>query len=174
VGKIAEMILSGSGLTLDYAERLLVGVTPEMFGKFARPGGVVLKSNHAAFVFGHLSLYSPKVLEHLKRPTAAVACPPGFDAVFKNGVECQDDPTGTIYPPMAAITDQFFRGYRAARAALAETDDALLLSPNPTEGRMRELFPTLGSMLIFYFDGHAQMHLGQVSAWRRAMGLAAA
>ena len=46
--------------------------------------------------------------------------------------------------------------------------------PNPSGGRMTELFPTLGSMHAFYTGGHIMMHLGQISAWRRMQGLGAA
>jgi hypothetical protein len=41
-------------------------------------------------------------------------------------------------------------------------------------GRMTELFPTLGSLYNFYVGGHMMMHLGQISTWRRMMGLGAA
>ena len=44
-------------------------------------------------------------------------------------------------------------------------------APNPAEGRMRELFPTLGSVHCFYAGGHMMSHLGQFSAWRRMEGM---
>jgi hypothetical protein len=39
---------------------------------------------------------------------------------------------------------------------------------------MTERFPTLGSVHAFYCGGHIMMHLGQMSAWRRMMGLGSA
>jgi hypothetical protein len=36
---------------------------------------------------------------------------------------------------------------------------------------MRDLFPTIGAAINFYLIGHVQVHLGQISAWRRGMGL---
>jgi hypothetical protein len=174
MGQIGQIIASAATLTLFYAERLLVGVTPDMFARLARPGNVVLKSNHPAFILGHLCLYPPRILERLNQPVGAAAYALAYDALFKSGVECQDDPDGRLYPPMDALTKQFFEGYRAAQAAVAAAPDELLCGPNPAEGRMRELFPILGGMLNFYLTGHAQSHLGQLSAWRRAMGLPAA
>jgi hypothetical protein len=174
MGQIGQIIASAATPTLLYAERLLVGVTPDMFARLAQPGGAVVRSNHPAFVLGHLSLYPPKILERLSQPAGAAAYPPAYEALFKSGVECQDDPAGTIYPPMKALTKQFFEGYRAARLAIEAAPDDLLCGPNPAEGRMREMFPVLGGMLNFYLTGHAQSHLGQLSAWRRAMGLPAA
>ena len=38
-------------------------------------------------------------------------------------------------------------------------------------GRSRELFPTLGAVVAFYLAGHVMNHLGQLSAWRRCIGL---
>ena len=171
MGQIGQIIASSGSPTPLYAERLLAGVTNEMFARFARPGGVVLKSNHPAFVFGHLALYPPRVLTHLNRPVGAALCPPQYEALFKNGVECVDDADGTIYPPMEALTKLFFAGFRLAADAVASAPDDVLCAPNPAEGRMRELFPTLGAMLGFYLSGHSQSHLGQLSAWRRAQGL---
>lgn len=173
MGMIGSILSQTAGLTIGYAERLLVGVDPGSFARFARLGGQEIKANHAAWVYGHLSLYSPRVLTHLGQ-TDTLRVPAGFEELFKNGAECRDDPDGTIYPTMQKIREFFFDGYSLAIARIAEADDALLAGPNPTEGRMRELFPTLGAMLNFYLTGHAQMHLGQISTWRRAMGLPAA
>ena len=80
----------------------------------------------------------------------------------------------TIPPPMAEITRTFMNAYRAALAAVAEADDARLLARNPTPGRLGEIFPTIGEVFAFYLSGHPQSQFGQVSAWRRMMGLPAA
>ena len=58
--------------------------------------------------------------------------------------------------------------------ALREAKDETLQQANPGEGRMVELFPTIGSMHAFYAGGHMMVHLGQLSAWRRMQGLGAA
>jgi hypothetical protein len=75
---------------------------------------------------------------------------------------------------MNEVTDYFFKAYGGAKEALQAASDEVLQRPNPTEGRMKELFPTLGSMHAFLVGGHIMMHLGQVSAWRRMLGLAPA
>ncbi len=174
MGRFGEIMAASASPTTKYAERLLAGITADQFARFARPGGVLVHSNHPAFIFGHLSLYPARVLQCLNQPLGDAQPPAGFEAVFKNGVECRDDPDGTIYPPMETVTEFFFASYPIAFAALRHAPDAVLTGPNPTEGRMRDMFPTLGAMLGFYLDGHAQSHLGQLSAWRRMMGLPAA
>jgi hypothetical protein len=159
-------------LALGYSERLLTDVSPEQFARFATPGGAEVVSNHPAFVYGHLSLYGPRILEQLG--AAAPTVPEHFVKVFSKDATCQDDVDGTIYPAMDAVTTLFFEGYRAAVMALRTASDDQLQVPNPMGGPMAEKFPTLGSMHNFYVGGHMMLHLGQVSAWRRMQGLGAA
>ncbi len=159
-------------LCLGYAERLLKDVTSEQFARFAAPGGTLIESNHPAFVYGHLSLYGPRILAQLRQ--AGPVVPAGFDAVFSKDAKCVDDPTGTIYPTMADVTKTFFEGYRSAVVVLRNTPDEAFQVPNPMEGPMAVKFPTLGSLHSFYCGGHLMMHFGQISAWRRMAGLGAA
>ena len=156
-------------LSLNYAERMLKDVSAEQFARFAAPGGQTIKSNHGAFIYGHLSLYGPRILTQLGLPAPAV--PDKFEAAFSKDAKCVDDPDSSIYPSMSEITTFFFDGYKAASEALKVTSDAALHVPNPMPGRMTELFPTMGSMHNFYVGGHMMMHMGQMSAWRRMMGL---
>lgn len=168
---LGNTIADSLGLTLGYAERLQSGLTPERFARFAAPGGQVVESNHPAFIFGHLSLYAPRIVEQLGGDAAAIKPAGKFIEVFSKDAKCTDDPDGTIYPAMQEVIEAFTTGYQQAVEALRAADDALLQQPNPLGGRMTELFPTLGSMHGFYVGGHAMMHLGQLSAWRRMEGL---
>lgn len=174
MGRLGEIVAAPGRMALLYTERLIAGVTAENFGRFARPGGTVVKSNHPAFVFGHLALYPQRVLTLLGLPVGETAVPANYESLFKDGVECRDDAERNIYPGKDELIQRFTDGYKAATAAIAAAPDEKLLAINPTEGRSRELFPTLGAALSFYVAGHPQMHLGQVSAWRRMMGLSPA
>ena len=158
-------------LGLGYAERMLVGVTPQQFARLAAPGGARVESNHAAFVYGHLSLYPPQILAQLGEDPSDIAPPESFPEVFSKDATCQDDPDGSIYPEMQEITETFFSGYRCALDLFRTVDDELLQRPNPLGGGMSERFPVLASMHGFYVGGHLMLHLGQVSAWRRMWGL---
>ncbi len=159
-------------LSLGYADKLMKGVSAAQFGRFAAPGGQVVESNHGAFVYGHLSLYAPRILEALGQDAPAI--PAGFETSFSKDATCVDDIDGTIYPRMEDITTFFFAGYRPVVQALQTADDSVFQQPNPLGGRMTELFPTVGSMHNFYVGGHVMIHMGQVSAWRRMLGLGAA
>lgn len=177
MGQIGQVIAAAGSLALNYAERLMAGVSQQNYARLARPGGVELRSNHAAFILGHLAIYPARILPALQASGAApaTAAPPAsYEVLFKNGAECVDDPHGSIYPGFDELQRHFFDGYRATLQATIDASDQTLLSPNPGEGRMKELFPTIGAVTSFYIAGHTQMHLGQLSAWRRACGLPAA
>ena len=161
---LGNVIADSLDLGLSYAERLLVGVSADQFARFARPGGQAIESNHAAFVFGHLSLYGPRIVAQLESGDGTASLPSEWPDMFSMDASCQDDPTGSIYPPMPRITEQFFSGYRAAGASLRAAGDDRLQQANPVGGRLSELFPTMGSMHTFYCGGHLMMHLGQLSA----------
>lgn len=171
MGRVAQIISAGARLGLMYPERLLAGVTAENYARFARPGGVEIKSNHPAFILGHLALYPGRIMQNLGQPVGPTACPAGYEALFKFGVECQDDVSGSIYPPLDELREKFVTGYGTAIAAVEAAPDEAFDAPNPAEGRLRELFPTVGTAINFYLIGHVQVHLGQFSSWRRAMGL---
>lgn len=172
MGQVANTILSSAALTRRFAEAMLKDVKPEQFARLASPGGTPVQSNHPAFVFGHLALYFPRIPAALGKP--ANEPPAGFADLFTNGKPCLDDPTGKVYPSMEAITTCYFKGLESATAALKEASDADLAKPNPAEGRMKEMFPTIGDLANFIMSVHPMSHMGQVSAWRRMMGLGSA
>ena len=64
---IGNIIADTLELSLGYSERLLSGISPERFSRFADVGGVIIHSNHPCFIYGHLSLYAPRVTEQLGR-----------------------------------------------------------------------------------------------------------
>ncbi|MFZ4575049.1 MAG: DinB family protein, partial [Phycisphaerales bacterium] len=95
---------------------------------------------------------------------------PEWEALFKAGVACHDDPDGTIYPSFEAVKAHYFRATDAAIEKLGTIGDDVLIR-EPAEERLRSRFPTVGSMLNFLLIGHTSMHMGQLSTWRRCMGL---
>ena len=110
----------------------------------------------------------------LGQPEGAAATPAAWDDLFKAGVECRDDADGRLYPSLAEVSGKYFQGFDAALAALMAADDKALLEPNPAEGRFRELFPLKVHAINFVFGPRPMSHFGQISAWRRMMGLASA
>ena len=156
---------------IKYSEVLLKDVKPETFGRFATADGKPIESNHPAFVYGHLSLYANTIMKDLGKPVDDV--PAGFQENFSKDCVCKDDADGSL-PDMKTITEYYFKTWNEVMEALRETDDEVFQGPNPVGGGFAERFPTLGSVHNFYVGGHNMIHLGQMSAWRRMMGLGSA
>lgn len=169
---IGLMIAESAKLSLGYGQKLLAGVSADQFARFAPGESGLVTSNHGAFIYGHLSLYSPRVVEQLGGDVSSLAPSDKFVAVFDQSVQCVDDPDGTVYPSMDEITERLFTTQEAAIAALINASDEALMAPN--ENAMSDRFTTVGSMMNFYLGGHFMIHMGQMSAWRRMMGLGAA
>lgn len=170
---IATAITESANLSIGYAKRLMTDVKADQFGRFATGSNGPIDSNHPAFVFGHLCLYPARMLEDLGLDESKIEAPANYHELFKPGVACSDDVNGDIYPPMDEIMSRFYDSYAAALKEIANIDNAAYEVANPLE-RMRERFSTMGSMHTFYMGGHMMMHLGQISAWRRAIGMPAA
>jgi hypothetical protein len=168
---VADIITANLKVSLDVGQAMLNGVTPEMFARFPTKDGKAVNTNHPAFVYGHLSLYGARMLTLVGRDNPVAAAPAGFDALFKAGVECQDDPTGKVYPAMPVVMDAFLKANKTALEGLAGVADDVFARPNPAEGRFKEMFPTVGGAVAFLAGSHLMDHFGQVSAWRRFMGL---
>jgi hypothetical protein len=162
---IASVIVPGGQMALRYAEMLLGGITPETFAR--KPEGI--DTNSPAFCFGHLTIYPELILEAIGRKDLAIDFA-DYQELFGAGKECVDDPDGTIYPAMESILARFRERHAVAMEAIASTSDSEMLKENPRE-RTRPFLPTVGAALGFYLAGHMFTHLGQVSAWRRCMGL---
>lgn len=148
---------------------MLSGVTPQMFARLASPGGQVIQTNHAAWVFGHLALYWAREAGQIGRDGGPLAAPSNFGELFKGGAECRDDPTEANYPAMEVATQAFFKGIDGLLQMLESVDDATFQSP-VAEEKVRVQFPTIGARINFMCTSHIMMHLGQVSAWDGAWG----
>ena len=168
--KLVDFVRPGALVVRGYAERLLTDVTPQMFARIPLVEGKMITINHPAFVFGHLSLYPVQLAEMSGISTKGMSIPSSYVELFKMGAPCLDDPDNTIYPSMEHLTKAFFAGTDALIASLDSISEIALEQPleNPVR---REKFGTVGSFLTYILLAHPQSHLGQISGWRRCMGL---
>lgn len=94
--------------------------------------------------------------------------PASWRELFEEGAAAAAEPSA--YPPkdelLAALTDQRQRMVEI----LASTPEADLARPLEHE-EMREVFGSLGTMLFVLLLIHEPLHLGQLSSWRRAVGM---
>ena len=174
MGTTGKSIASAGNFSVMFGETLLKDVKKETFARKPVVNGKTIDCNHPAWCYGHLAIYAARVCEWAGIPAGPAAVPAGWDELFKNGTKCEDDPNGTIYPAMETITSHFFNGYKYVLSKLPEVDEAVFNKPNPAAGRMAELAPTMGGAINFLVTGHPMSHLGQVSTWRRCMGLGSA
>lgn len=173
-----ESITIGAKFTLGYAKLLVNGVTASNAARkpaFEGPDGLkVVDCNHPMFVFGHLGLYGTRIYTLAQQEVPAeVAAPVSWNDLFKAGVECRDDPKGTIYPEWSKVWEHYLKSSEVAIDKLARMPDSFYEQPHP-DPKVRERFATIGATMLFLFNNHPMSHLGQISTWRRCLGLPSA
>lgn len=167
---ITTIILPAAKINRGYGESLLKDIKPGQFARKPLVGGVLLEVNHPAFHFGHLTIYHSRILNLLGSDSHKFELPASYQDLFKQGAVCLDDPKGNIYPGMEELTSGFFRGYDEILPVLADVSDEKLLAPLSDE-KMQARFGSVGGAVNYLLINHIRQHLGQLSAWRRCMGL---
>jgi hypothetical protein len=166
---ITNLILPSATIVRTYAESLLSGINPADFRSKPSADGELLEMNHPAFIYGHLALYPAILLEMVNLPFKDAQAPEHYYDLFKNGSICHHDSEGTRYPDMAEIVGAFRVGYSILFERIATLNENVLLEATPGERIAR--FPVKGAFLVHLMTSHLGIHLGQMSAWRRAMRL---
>ena len=94
--------------------------------------------------------------------------PEGWGEAFKTGGIPSSDPSG--FPSKDELLSTLESLHDRVTTAVKAADAATLTTPHPHEAT-RKYFPTIGDMVVFLMTSHEMDHLGQLAAWRRAMGL---
>jgi len=164
--RLASLIVPSLRMSIGYADRLVKDIAAEKFAHLPVPN-----VNHPAWCIGHLSLYAERVLELVGR--ADLASPDQrFVELFKAGTTCVEGKPGD--PSKAEIVKRFNERWERVATVLPEIGDDRFFEANPMDGRMKELLPTVGAVVIFMCGSHHMMHMGQISTWRRLIGMGAA
>ncbi len=159
----AQFLAGNLRLTLGYADSLAKDIPADKFAFKPHP-----TINHPAWCLGHLSLYPDRVFGGLLGRTDLARPNEKFTRLFEPGSKCLDD--AKIYPPKDAIMKELRDRHAVMLDYLATVDDEVMQRPT-THERYAARFPQLGHALHFLFANHIMMHLGQVSSWRRCIGL---
>jgi uncharacterized damage-inducible protein DinB len=147
---------------LTYCKLLVADVPDEQFAEQPAEG-----FNHPAWVLGHLAAVSDFGLQILGRK---FALPAEWHQLFDPGTV--PSPERALYPPKAELLAAYEAGHhRLAEAVAAGADPDRLARPNPVR-QLRPVLPTLGDFLAHLLTTHEATHIGQLSAWRRQLGLA--
>lgn len=145
---------------LEYARRLVSDVPDDRMAHIPSAG-----MNHPAWVLGHLSSGCDRMCARfgLERMSD-----PAIDKLYAGGTTPLTD--RSVYPSKQTLMKAMDDGHARLADAVRQLDDAQLKQDNPLE-RLRPMFPTLGEFLTFFMTSHEAMHLGQLSAWRRVLGM---
>ena len=148
---------------LDNARTLVDDLSDEQMVLQAH--GVI---NHPAWTLGHLAATSNSLAMML-----------GLDSTFpedwREACRTGGIPDGRMaaFPSKAHLLDQLIHQHERVTAALEAADPAVFAREHP-HPRARARFPTIGDSAAFLMGVHEANHLGQITAWRRALGLGAA
>lgn len=144
-----------------YGVRLAEDVAPAAW--VAQPLPTVTM-NHPAWVFSHLNLYADLAVR--------LARGERFDdpAEHRYGQKSKPERSVAAYEGKDALLAAWNRLHADGESALAAATDVQTSAPNPLE-RWRALHSTVGDMLVTLMVKHEAAHLGQLSAWRRAMNM---
>jgi hypothetical protein len=153
-------ILNSLALNLDLLRNIVADLDENQM--VAQVGGVV---NHPAWTLGHLAGSFQLMGGELG---LALWLPEDWAAMFGTGTTPVSDPR--VYPGKAGLLHALDDGQRRLVEALADMNAAELARPLPDE-RFRRWVPTIGHAVLHILASHTAMHVGQLTVWRRAMGL---
>ena len=91
--------------------------------------------------------------------------------LFTIGSQPTDD--RAAYPSTAELLAAVESRQALLTDAMRNADPSAFEAPTPDE-KLRAIFPTVGDLVTSAMTSHIAVHLGQLSAWRKAMGLPSA
>jgi hypothetical protein len=145
---------------MQYCRRLVADIADERMAEQPAEG-----INHPAWVVGHLAWTADRALEVLG---GSATLPADWPALFGRGS------TPTASRSAYASKDELLRaleeGYEHLRQRVKSATPEQLSQPT-TNRLARETLPTSKEFIAFLLSGHFGVHLGQLSTWRRLIGL---
>ena len=147
-------------LNLGYANRLVADIPDDRMA--FQPAAHM---NHAAWVLGHLACTADMLGTMIG---VAPVCPAAWTSLF----DWNSTPSGdaTRYPTKAVLLATLAKAHAGIAAALPSVPESRWSEPTPIE-EVRGFLPTLGDGFVFVMAAHENIHLGQLSAWRRVQGM---
>lgn len=156
-----QSVLRNYAFDLDHLKMLVADIPDDQMSD--QPPGLV---NHPAWSIGHLCAAAQFGVSLLG---GEPSIPAGWAELFGRGSKPVSDPSK--YPDKAALLAEFERCHKQLTEVVAAADEAKLAQETP-DPNFRQVAPTLSDVVVFVLIHHTAMHLGQISMWRRAKGLA--
>ena len=146
---------------LNYTKDLMADLDDARLAEQPLPG-----MNHPAWILGHLAIATDYTL---KLSGQEPRCPEAWHTQFGPGSVPSTD--RTAYPSKAAFMEALISGHAAATEAATHIDPKRLDQPHGIPMEFLNAIPTVGELLAHLMTTHEATHVGQLSAWRRAMQL---
>jgi hypothetical protein len=146
---------------LGYAHTLVDGIADERLCEQPSPG-----VNHPAWILGHLALSGDGAVGVLGGQKLLAG-----DWTKQFGAGSKPTSHRADYPSKAELLRILEERFATARELAASASPEKVALPNPN-ARLKDKLPTVRDAVAFLFTGHLALHLGQLSAWRRLIGLA--
>ena len=155
-----KSILAATVIPLRYAEAMLADITDAQWTR-----ELTATRTHPASIMAHLAVVEAMTLALLTQR------PPQLPA----GLSEQLRETAQITPGLAyPRKEDLLTAWRSDRQGildwLRQADSEAFARPVDNE-YLAALFPTVGALAVTSLTVHESTHLGQLSAWRRAMDL---
>ena len=153
-------IATNTAATINYAKQILADIDDSRMCE--QPAGL----NHPAWLLVHLSTaadYAAKLLG------GQGVCPESWNAMGDT-----KKPLSQIrsdYPPKEELISTFETAFQNAASLYEKLGEEELGKPQKL-GFFETELPSVGDMATFLVLAHTNLHLGQLSAWRRAIGKA--
>jgi hypothetical protein len=121
--------------------------------------------NPPAWILGHLAFSADRARGFLG---AEKEMPEAWAPLF--APESAPCTNRADYPPKDELWRALEQGFESLRRQ-AETATSEQLSQPSTHPRVKDALPTTRDLVAFLLTGHLGIHLGQLSTWRRMIGL---
>ncbi|CAN5185461.1 DinB family protein [soil metagenome] len=164
---IAE-IIHQLDFNLAYAKKLVEGIPENLLTKRPNDG----LENHPAWTIGHLATAYANLMNNL---TGEFILADGYKELFLRtgpGDPRLPESDSSAYPAMENLISELTAQHERLVHHLLQMDEKKL--KEKFEWRFSSFFPTYYDRIMFLCVNHYAMHLGQLAAWRRAMGFTSA
>jgi hypothetical protein len=157
---MTDPLLHTWNLNLGYAKRLVADIPDDKMTLQPAP-----EMNHAAWVLGHLACTADML-------GAMIGTKPVCPADWASRFDWNSSPSSDAsqYPTKATLLKALEDAHAQVAAALPSVPESRWQEATPIEA-VRGFLPTLGDCFVFVMAAHENMHLGQLSAWRRVQGM---
>jgi hypothetical protein len=146
---------------LGYAHTLVDEIADERLCEQPSPG-----VNHPAWILGHLAYSGDGAVAILGGQKSLAA-----DWTKKFGTGSKPSSRRAEYPLKSELLRILEERFETARSLAAAAPPEKVALPNPI-ARLKDNLPSVRDAVAFLMSGHFAVHLGQLSTWRRLIGLA--